>query len=136
MMLAAVGEALAVLDEREASTKLMPLLREAIATGDALTLPWGHRLLHTVAGMTAATGRRWAEAEAYYTTALAQAEELPHRIEQPDVRRWYARMLIARDAPDDRDKARRLLDEAIRVYSDLGMTMHVDLTRALQAEGR
>lgn len=135
MMLAGAGEALAILSEREASAELMPALREAIATGDVLALPWGHHLLHTVAGMAAATGRLWTEAEMHYTTALAQAEALPHRIEQPEVRRWYARMLIARDAPRDRDKARQLLQEAIGLYRELGMLMQVEIARTLMDRG-
>ena len=131
MVLAAAAEALAVLEEHEASTALLPLLREGIESGDVLALPWGHHLLHTVAGMAAATGRRWTEAEMHYTTALAQAEALPHRIEQPEVRRWYARMLIARGSIEDRDKAAQLLQEAIGMYGDLGMPMHVDIARTL-----
>jgi hypothetical protein len=134
MMLAAVGEALAILNEREASAELIPALNEAIATGDVLALPWGHRLLHTVAGMAAATGCRWADAEAHYLIALEQAEALPHRLEQPEARRWYARMLVARDSPGDRDRARRLLDEAIGMYRDLEMMMHVDMARTLLSE--
>jgi hypothetical protein len=72
--------------------------------------------------MAAATGRRWAEAEEHYHTALARTDALPHRIGQPEARCGNAPMLIARDAPGDRDKARRLLDEATGMYRDLGMT--------------
>lgn len=48
------------------------------------------------AGGTAGVGGPWNEAEAHCQTALHQAHELPHRIAQPEVRRWYARILIDR----------------------------------------
>jgi tetratricopeptide (TPR) repeat protein len=131
MMLAAVAEAVAVLDEREAAAALVPLLSEALETGDVLTLPWGHRLLNTVAGMAAATAGAWPEAEAHYTMAISEAEALPHRIEQPEVRHWYARMLLDRAARGDRDNARRLLEEAIGMYGALNMTAHVQRAEAL-----
>jgi tetratricopeptide (TPR) repeat protein len=131
MIVAAVAEAVAVLDEREAAAALVPLLSEALETGDVLTLPWGHRLLNTVAGMAAATIGAWPEAEAHYTRAISQAAGLPHRIEQPEVRYWYARMLLSRAAPGDRDNARRLLDEAIGMYRALNMAVHVERAEAL-----
>jgi hypothetical protein len=33
----------------------------------------------------------------------------------------YARMLLARDQPGDREKARELLDDAVSIYQELGM---------------
>jgi hypothetical protein len=40
---------------------------------------------------------------------------------------WYARMLIHRDAPGDRHKARQLLTEAITMYRQIGMPKHVQM---------
>jgi hypothetical protein len=40
-------------------------------------------------------------------------------------------MLIDRDAPGDRDKARQLLSEAIESYRRLGMPKHVEMAEAL-----
>ena len=67
----------------------------------------------------------------HYQTALRQAHELPVVIEQPEVRRWYASMLIDRDASGDRDKARELLNESITMYRRLGMPKHVEMAEAL-----
>ena len=53
----------------------------------------------------------WNAAQEHYKTALTQAHDLPHKIAQPEVRRWYAQMLLDRNAPGDRDKARTLLGE-------------------------
>ena len=59
---------------------------------------------------------------------------MPHKIAQPDVRRWYAWMLLDRDAPGDRDKARTLLGEAIGLYKAIGMPKHVEIAeRMLEA---
>ena len=132
-MLLAVVEGLAVLGEREEAAKLYPLVLEAIDTGTLIR--WADvRLLQTVAGMAAAAGAQWEKAEEHYRTALRQAHEIPHKIEQPEVRRWYARMLLERDAPGDRDKAFRLLTEAIAMYRDIGMPKHVEMAEALLGE--
>jgi len=129
-MLFRVVEGLTVLGERDEAAKLYPLVLEAIDTG-ALVRSWTFGVLQTVAGMAAAAGRQWAKAEEHYRTALRQAHELPVVIEQPEVRRWYARMLIDRDAPGDRDKARELLTEAIAMYGQIGMPKHVEMAEAL-----
>ena len=83
--------------------------------------------------------RRGSQGEDHYQTALRQAHELPVVIEQPEVRRWYARMLIDRDGPGDpptgsgrdREKARQLLEEAIAMYRRIGMPKHVEMAEAL-----
>ena len=131
--LPAVVEGLAVLGEREEASILYPLVLEALDAG-ALMRSYDGRLLQTVAGIAAAAGHQWERAEEHFQTALRQADELPSLIEQPDARRWYARMLIDRDAPGDRDKAFRLLTEAIEMYRKIGMPKHVEMAEALLAE--
>jgi len=123
-------EGLAVLNEREEAAKLYPLLEEAVDTR-ALLIDFGVGLLQTMAGMAASAGGHWEKAEEHYETALHQAHEIPHVIQQPEVRRWYARMLIDRDGPGDRDKAFRLLTEAIAMYRRIGMPKHVEMAEAL-----
>ncbi len=94
-------------------------------------MPWHEVLLQKVAGIAAAAGEQWEQAEQHFETALRQAHEIPHRIEQPEVRRWYARMLIDRDAPGDREKAHKLLAEAIESYRQIGMPKHLELAEKL-----
>jgi tetratricopeptide (TPR) repeat protein len=125
MLLAAV-EGLAILNEREEASKLYPLVGEAIDTRALLRGP-EVGLLQTVAGMAASAGGQWDKAEQHYRTALRQAHELPVVMEQPEVRRWYARMLIDRDAPGDREKARELLTEAVAMYRRIGMPKHQEM---------
>ena len=53
---------------------------------------------------------------------------------QPEVRRWYARMLLDRDDPGDRDKAFRLLTEAITMYREIGMPKHLEMAEEMLSE--
>ena len=126
-------EGLAVAGERDESANLLPLVLEAIDTG-LLFCSSNYRLLQTVAGIAAASGSHWEKAQGHYETALRQAHEIPVVIEQPEVRRWYARMLVDRDAPGDRDKAFRLLTEAIAMYRQIGMPKHLEMAEALLRE--
>jgi class 3 adenylate cyclase/tetratricopeptide (TPR) repeat protein len=128
-MLGAVVEGLAVLGEQEQAVPLYPVVLEAINAGTVVQRLY--RLFQTVAGMAAAAGGQWEKAEEHYQTALRQAHEIPVVIEQPEVRRWYASMLIDRDAPGDREKARELLTEAIGMYRRIGMPKHVEMAEAL-----
>ena len=50
------------------------------------------------------------------------------------MRRWYARMLLDRDGPGDRDKARALLTEAIAMYRRIGMPKHVEMAEKMLTE--
>jgi hypothetical protein len=43
-------------------------------------------------------------------------------------------MLIDRDGPGDRDKARDLLTEAVAMYRKIGMPMHVEMAEAMLGE--
>lgn len=43
-------------------------------------------------------------------------------------------MLMDRDAPGDRDKARQLLTEAVAMYKKIGMPKHIEMAEALLAE--
>ncbi len=88
-------------------------------------------LLERAAAIGAAAGRRWDLAEEHFSTALRQAEELPFVIEGAETRRWYAQMLLDRDGPGDRDRARSLVEEAIPVYGRIGMPRHEELARTL-----
>ena len=129
-MLFGAIEGLAVLGEQEATAELYPLALEAIETGTVVSFD-ARRLLQTVAGIAAAAGRQWEEAETHYQTALRQAHEIPFRSEQPEVRRWYAKMLIDRNAPGDGDKARSMLREAVEMYQQIGMPRHLALARGM-----
>ena len=128
-MLLGVVEGLALLDERASAAKLYPLAQEALQT-ESVTSQCYH-LLQTIAGIAAAAGAQWEQAETHYETALRQAHEIPFRSEQPEVRRWYAQMLLDRNQDGDRDKARTLLSEAIGQYRTIGMPKHLVMAEGM-----
>jgi class 3 adenylate cyclase/tetratricopeptide (TPR) repeat protein len=134
-LLEAAIEGLAVLDEWDEAAKLFPLAVEAVATGNLLR-PSFAGLVQTSAGIAAMTARRWEESERHFETALRQAHELPYKMEQPEARRWYARMLLERKARGDREKAAKLLTEAITLYNEFGMPKHGEIAEDLLARAR
>jgi len=89
------------------------------------------RLTHTIAGVAAAAARQWEAAEEHFEIAMQQAESLPYLLEQTEIRRFRAMMLIDRAASGDREKAQTLLREALESYTHIGMPRHVEMTRAL-----
>ncbi|MBI1874275.1 MAG: hypothetical protein HYS05_10390, partial [Acidobacteria bacterium] len=121
-------EGLAILgDKREAHALYPTLLRlMGMRVGG-----WVVGLVATSAGIAAACGADWNAAEQHFQTALRQADEIPHKIAQPETRRWYAQMLLDRNAPGDRDRARTLLDEAIEMYRQIGMPKHLEIAERM-----
>ena len=105
----------------------------AIDTG-TIMLHFGFDLLEKIAGIAATAAGDWSAAESHFENALEQAETIPHKLDQCDVRFWYAKMLTTRGAPADRDKSRKLLGEAIDSYRRLGMPGHVEMAEKLLAK--
>jgi hypothetical protein len=89
------------------------------------------RFTHTVAGIAGAAAHQWEAAEDHFQTALRQAESIPHCLEQAEIRRFHAMMLIDRAAPGDRERAHELLSEARKTYTLIGMPRHVEMTQTL-----
>jgi tetratricopeptide (TPR) repeat protein len=114
-------EALVLVGEADEAASLYPVVLESIKTG-VITRGADGRL------------GRWEDAEEHYEAALRQAHEVPVVTEQPEVRRWYGRMLHDRNEAGDREKARTLLTEAIEMYQHIGMPKHVDMAEAMLAE--
>ena len=124
-----VVESLAVLGDSKDAADLYPLVLNGIQKGVVVT--WQLCLWQMVAGIAAASGEHWDAAQEHFETALRQAHDLPHKIAQPEVRRWYARMLLDRSAPGDHDKARTMLGEAVEVYEAIGMRRHLEIAREM-----
>lgn len=129
-MLALVIEGLSILDEHSQAGELYTPARELVDTG-AVTLWPIFRFTHTVAGIAAAAAHKWQAAEDHFQTAMQQAESLPHRLEQAEIRRFHAMMLIDRAGPSDREGAHGLLNQARETYEQIGMPCHVEMTQKL-----
>ena len=127
-----VVEGLAVLERYEECGRLYRLAEELVATG-MLTTFWFATPQET-AGIAAMAAEKWDLAGEHFKTALDNVDNLPVVISQPEVRRWYARMLIDRDAAGDRARARELLTEAIESYRAIGMPKHVEMAEAMLGE--
>jgi DNA-binding SARP family transcriptional activator len=72
-------------------------------------------------GIAATTMRRWDEAERHFERAAAMNARMGARPWLAYTRDDHARMLLARERPGDRERARRLLDEAHAGYREIGM---------------
>jgi tetratricopeptide (TPR) repeat protein len=72
-------------------------------------------------GLLATTMQRWADAERHFDGAIEMNTRMGARPWVTWTQRDYAKMLLARDEPGDRDKARVLLEEALTVARELGM---------------
>jgi hypothetical protein len=129
-MLAEVIEGLVMLGEQSHAGQFYPLARELINTGAVVFWPI-FRFTHTVAGMAASAAQHWEAAEDHFQTALHQAEAIPHCLEQAEIRRFLAMMLMDRATPGDREKAQTLLRGALESYTQIGMPRHIEMTWAL-----
>jgi hypothetical protein len=113
LMLALVIEGLTMLGEKSEADDLHPLVNELVDTGAVVLWPI-LRFTQTVAGIAAAAARQWQPAEEHFQIAMQQAESFPHLLGQAEIRRFHAMMLIDRSAPDDRQKAQTLFNEALQ----------------------
>lgn len=123
-MLALVIEGLAMMGERAQVAQLYPLALELLETGAVALWPI-LRFAQTVAGIAASAAGKWEAAEEHFKIALAQAEACPDQLEQAEIRRFRAMMLLDRARSKDRTEARTLLGEARQTYESIGMPRHV-----------
>ena len=120
MLLLAAIEGLFVLGEREQAAALYRDVVELIDTG-TIFVQILSRLPRTVAGISAAAARNWNAAEEHFRIGMEQAKALPNQLEQTEIRRFHAMMLLDRAATGDRGKAQTLLREALESYTQIGM---------------
>jgi tetratricopeptide (TPR) repeat protein len=79
-------------------------------------------------GLLATTARDWEPAERHFEDALAMNARMGLRPWLAYTQSDYARMLLARDSPGDRERARDLLDAAQATYRELGMEHRLAVT--------
>jgi DNA-binding SARP family transcriptional activator len=73
-------------------------------------------------GLLATTTERWEEAERHFEDALTMNRRMGFRPWLAVTEGDYAQMLLARDGPGDRDRARELAATAEATYRELGIT--------------
>jgi tetratricopeptide (TPR) repeat protein len=129
-MLALMIEGLVMLGERSQAGELYPLARELLETGAVALWPI-LRLTQTITGIAAAAAGQWDAAEDHFRIAMQQAESFPQQLEQAEIRRFHAMMLMDRAARGDSEKARALLGGALDTYTRIGMPRHIEIARTL-----
>ena len=129
-MLAAVIEGLVMIGEQSQAAQFYPLVQELVGT-ETVVLWSIRRFTQTIAGLAAAAAHQWEAAEEHFRTAMLQAESFPDLLEQTEIRRFHAMMLMDRARPGDREKAQTLLREALESYTQIGMPRHIELTQTL-----
>ena len=116
-----LAEAAALLGDSDSSAVLYRLLVPwaAFSAGDH---PEGFRgSISRYLGLLATRMQSWQEAELHFEDALAANMRMGARPWLAHTQNDYAHLLQARNKPGDRERARELLDEALRVYRELGM---------------
>ncbi|MBI1885646.1 MAG: AAA family ATPase [Chloroflexi bacterium] len=86
-------------------------------------------------GLLATVMRRWKDAARHFHDALEMHTRMGARPWLAHTQHDYARMLLARGEPADRDKALALLDQAQQTASELGMKALADRIQALTSSG-
>ncbi len=122
------AETLAWLGDHAEAAELYPVILKSIEMGNLVRFN-ARGLVETAAAIAAASAQLWERAEAHFQEALRRADEIPHRVEQAEARRWYASMLLRRQGPGDPSRARVLAGEAEGLYEALGMRRHPELLR-------
>jgi hypothetical protein len=97
---------------------LLPYADRTIASGYILSFGSAE----TPLGMLAATLGRWNEAANHFETAFRRNSRMGNKPLVALTAREHAAMLIARDAPGDRAKARELLATALALIEACGLT--------------
>jgi tetratricopeptide (TPR) repeat protein len=131
LMLALAIEGLVMLGDHSQAGQLYPLTCELIGTGPVV-LWLIFRFTQTIAGVAAAAAHQWDAAEEHLRIAMQQAESFPNRLEQAEIRRFHAMMLMDRAAPGDRERAQTLLREALETYTHIVMPRHIEMIQMLQ----
>ena len=72
-------------------------------------------------GILASTMSRWGDAARHFEDALEMNKRMGARPWLAHTQNDYARMLLARDRPGDRERAQELLEQALATYRELGM---------------
>ena len=113
-------EALYLCGFRDDAASLSPLVETALERGPDW-ISFDGRLVRTRAGMAAAAGGRWEAAERHFAVAHQHAKQMQNRLEEIELQRLRAHMLLHRDGSGDRAQAEQLLGEALINYRKFGM---------------
>jgi hypothetical protein len=128
-MLGMIAEAVASLDLTDAAAELYPVMT---THGMGMTVrPFDFALSERLAGLTAACAGEWDAADGHLSGALDQARQMPNALDLPQVEYWFGRMLIRRDRPADKARAKELLESAHSGFRGIGIPVRAEQTAEL-----
>ena len=126
--LAETSSALADIESAEVLYKLL----QPWATFNAVDVAEGFRgSISRYLGLLAAAIGRPTDAASHFEEAVEMNDRMGARPWLAFTQEDYARMLLARNAEGDPDKAQQLIDEALGTYRELGMQPHATRAAAL-----
>jgi tRNA A-37 threonylcarbamoyl transferase component Bud32/tetratricopeptide (TPR) repeat protein len=126
-----VVEGLAVLGDRARAAALHAPCEALLRRG--VLYPAG-ALTACAAGIAAACGERWDDAEVHFEGGAREAARMRFRVAADDVRRWHAWMLLSRRASGDVARARAMIGEGLADVRRLALPWRTRLYEALLRE--
>jgi tetratricopeptide (TPR) repeat protein len=128
-------EALYLCELYEEAAALSPLVEGVLALRRSW-ITFDGRLVETRAGIAAAAARRWEEAERYFAIAREAAAQMSNQLEQADLDRLHARMLLDRGGTGDHGRAAEMLEGALAAYRAFGMPTYAAEAERLRGQMR
>jgi DNA-binding SARP family transcriptional activator len=122
--LSSLAEASAYLGDTRRATTLYTLLRPHADRLVTCSLELSTGPVSRYLGLLASTLTRWDDAVQHFEDALAISERIHAHPWIAHTQDDYARMLLARGSPGDRERAEELLAAALTGYTELGMTSY------------
>jgi DNA-binding SARP family transcriptional activator len=119
-----LAETAALLSDTDSASTLYGLL---VPWGALNTADVGEGIRGSVSrylGLLATTTGRWEAAERHFEDAVAMNTKMGARPWLAYTEQDHAQMLLARDGPGDRERAREHLDAALEIYRELGLESH------------
>jgi len=129
-----LAEVASYLPDRKRATTLYELLVPSARLNAYGAAEIGIGSVARYLGILASTTSRWDDATQHFEDALEMNARIGARPWLAHTHRDYARMLLARDAVGDREKAQLLLARALATYRELGMTASAASLSALTAD--
>jgi hypothetical protein len=123
-------EALYLCGFTDDAAALLPLVEKVLEHGPDW-ISFDGRLVRTRAGVAAAAGKSWEEAERHFAEAELDARRMNNRLEETELRRLRARMLLDRDGPGDHARAQELLEKALIDYRTFKMPAYAAETERM-----
>jgi tetratricopeptide (TPR) repeat protein len=126
-------EALYLCGFSEDAAALAPLVENALEHGpDWIT--FDGRLVRTRAAVAAVAGGDWETAERHFAVAEQHVKQMDNRLEETELLRLRARMLLERAGPGDAAEAAKLQEKALNDYRGFGMPTYAAETERMLRE--